>query len=310
MGIVYQKTSTTTKKIFGKGASVFIPGISSTTTDDQGYYSLDISRCAKCKAGATVSIYVNSSIGHVERDYTITEDSALKPFNIELTENGKLSLTGTIADKRTGKLIQGIKVSALIQNSDTPAFSITNDQGIFEILIRKEGISDLQAIQLIFSDADHGKYRDAKETVFINQYEPISVEMEECLDGCGFNRELKVNTHVQTDIKVEKGDIIIIKANGVMKIGNWIGTSGPEGRLNSSGILGVSLAAYNYNEFKNWNHAVLVFRFGKEDEWKYYQKDKELKYRVPAAGYVEFAVNDTQQGDNEGAYDVEVIMRK
>jgi len=305
VGIVYQKNAANTKKPIPAGASVFIPGVGSSTTDDNGYYSINLAQCSACTPGETLKIYVNSSIGYAERDYVIPTNPALKPFDIEVTENKKLALNGIVKDKQTGKFIKGIKVTVVIQNYETTLPStITDDNGVFQLIIRKEGVLNIQAIQIIFSDVDNGKYKDLEKTVFINQYEPVKVEMEECSD-CGSKQNLKVNAHVKSDINVEEGDLVIIKADGVIKVGEWVGTSGPEGLQN--GVLGVSLSSYNI--FPNWNHAALYYRFGEKDDWKYYD-EKKNKYVVQTKGYIEFGINDKNLSDNSGAYNVEVIVRK
>jgi len=305
-GIIYQKNNSTSKLPVPTGASVFIPGISSTTTDDKGYYSLNLSNCKTCKAGETVRIYVNSDIGYTDMEYVIPSNPAMKPFDIGVTENSKLSLTGIVRDKKTGKLLPGIKVTVVIQNYGIVIPSeVTNENGVFQIVIRKEGISTMQAIQLLFSDADNGKYRDLEKVAFINQYEPIKVELEECGD-CGERFKIDVSTHIKSPIKVTIGDLVIIKAGGKIRVGRLVGTSGPEGV--ATGVFNWSLE--DYNHFKDWNHAVLVFRFGEEDEWKFYDDKMENKHIAQHSGFIEFAINDKQQGDNSGAYDVEVIIQK
>lgn len=178
VGVVYKTASNNNKEIFKAGeAIVFIPGVSSTTTDDKGYYSLDISQCQECKAGISVKIYVNSKIGYAEKEYVIPSNSALKPFNIEIQENGKLILNGAVRDKDTGKFLKGIKVNGLIQNGPTLPTVITDENGIFQMIIRMDGVTSMQAIQLFFLD-ENVKYQDTEKVVFINQYEPIKIYLQ------------------------------------------------------------------------------------------------------------------------------------
>lgn len=307
VGIVYEKNASGSKKPVPRGASVFIPGIGSTSTDDKGYYSIDLSQCKTCSAGETVKIYVNSSIGYADREITIPNNPSLKPFDIEISENSKLAVNGIIRDKRTGKFLKGIKVVIVIQNYDlTIPSTLSDDNGVFQIIIRKEGITNMQAIQVLFSDPNNNKYKDLEKVAFINQFEPIKVDMEECSD-CGAHYNLKINSFYKSKIKVEEGDLVTIKAGGVMKVGGFVGNSGPEGIPNNRGVLGMSLEVYNY--FKIWNHAALTFRFGDKDEWKYYN-EKENKFIAQKSGFMEFGINDNQQNDNEGAYEVEILIRK
>lgn len=307
VGIIYEKSLSGSKKPIPRGASVFIPGVSSSTTDDKGYYSLDLSQCKECKAGTAVKIYVNSKIGYAEKEFVIPFNPALKPFDIEIQENGKLILNGAVRDKKTGKLLKGIKVNVLIQNGPTVPAVITNENGVFQVIIRMDGVTNMQAIQLFFLDEDNSKYKDMEKVVFINQYEPVKVEMEECTD-CGARFNLDININIRSNIKVEPGDEVIIRASGIIKVGTWVGTSGPGGIEGNKGVLGVSLSDYNY--FPNWNHGALVYRFGENDDWKYYDNKKENRYSVQTSGYIEFRINDKQQSDNSGAYQVEVIVKK
>jgi hypothetical protein len=306
-GVVSQKTSDFSKKPL-EGASVYIPGIAGiATTNTVGYYELNLSKCTNCIPGNPVKIYVNSTIGYAEREFTLSGNPGAS-YDIDITENTKLALNGTVKDKKTGKLIKGIKVTALIQNLDTdPPSGITNDQGIFKIIIRKNDINIYQAIELVFTDVDGGKYRDAKEIVFINKIQTVDIEMEECMD-CGSRSEMKIRRDTTTKIRIEAGDLVTIRANGTMRVGSFVGTSGPEGRTN--GVLGLSLEAYNQDDFKHLNHAALLYRFGKDDTWKAYEKDKEMKYQSGSDGYLEFKINDKIQSDNSGFYQVEIIVKK
>lgn len=303
-GVVYQKTSNTTKKPLAD-ANVGIPGIGYQTTTSNGVFSIP---CTACPPGTALKIYVNSDTGSAEKEIAMPNNQNYTPIEIIVTANNKLILSGFVKDKKTGSLIPGVKVTAVIPNFDGPApTGVSDGQGIFNIIIRKDGAPDMQAVKLVFSDQDHNKYKDAKETVFINQLQPIEIEMEECVD-CGSKTSLKIRGNTPTGIKIDRGDLVIIKASGTMTVGPAVGTSGPEGLRN--GVLGLSLARYNLDEFRDLNHAALLYRFGKDDAWKVYEKDKEMKYQSDVNGYLEFKINDKFPSDNSGAYAVEIIVRK
>ena len=289
-------------------ASVFAANIGEDITDKKGRYSIDLSNCSYCKPGTTVTLNVNSSFGYTQKEYTIPSSSSVKPFDIVVPRNSKLILTGKVKDKSTGKFIQGIKVTPIITGYeiDIPS-TVTDDRGIFQFIINKSGIGSNQAIELTFIDVDNSKYRDEEKVVFTNQIKPITIELEECTD-CGSRTNLHVNDFIKSKIWVEAGDIVIIRAGGVMKVGNFVGSSGPEGLPNNRGVLGMSLSGYNY--FKNWNHAVLVYRIGENSPWTYYRDNKENRLLVQHSGYIEFGVNDNNLSDNSGAYSVEVIVKK
>lgn len=289
-------------------ATVFASNIDETKTDKNGRYSINLSNCKDCKPGRMITLYVNSTYGYIQKDYTIPSGSAIRPFDIIVPRNSKLLLTGKVKDKVTGKFIQGIKVTPLIvgYEIDIPS-TITDDRGIFKFVINKSGIGSNQAIELTFIDVDNNKYGDGEKIVFTNQMKPITIELEECKD-CGSRSMIKVNTTMKSSILVEAGDIVIIRASGIMEVGGFVGSSGPEGLPNNRGVLGMSLSGYNY--FKSWNHAVLIYRIGTNGEWMFYDERKENKFLAQQSGYIEFGINDKQQSDNSGAYDVEVIVKK
>lgn len=304
VGIVYEISDTDAKKPVPAGAHVFIPGIGSSTTDTKGYYSIDIAQCASCTPGTTLMIYANTAIGYGEKEYIVPTNPALKPFDIGIKENSKLALTGVVRDKKSGKPIEGIKISVVIQNSAKISPAITDKEGIFNMMIRKEGISNMQALQLFIMD-EKGRYKDLEKVIYINQYEPVKIELEPCTD-CGNIYHYKIDSNIKLNIKIEAGDEVIIKASGSITVGPLVGNSGPEGIRN--GVLGLSLSGYNY--FPEWNHAALLYRLGDKDEWKCYSNSTENKYIAQTTGFIEFAINDRYADDNSGAYDVELIVRK
>lgn len=304
---IYGFIKTSDGELLGN-ASVFASNIDEDITESNGRYSINLSNCHSCQPGTTVTIYVNSSHGYTTVDYTLPSTSSVRPFDIVIPRNSKLLLTGKVKDKLTGKFIEGIKVTPIITNYDIEIPSIiTDDRGVFRFVINKSGIGSSQAIELTFIDVDKGKYRDKEEVVFTNQMRPITVELEECTN-CGSRNILKVNTFEKSSILVEAGDIVIIRASGLIKVGSFVGTSGPEGLPNNRGVLGMSLSSYNY--FKNWSHAVLVYRIGTNSEWMFYDERKENKLLAQQSGYMEFSINDNNQSDNYGAYNVEVIVKK
>lgn len=174
-GVVHYQPADGDQRPMPAGASVFIPGIASTTTDDNGYYSLNLSQCAYCGPGARLTIKVNSDYGYGEKVAIVPKDP--DPIDIEIRQNDILSLVGTVRDATTGDFLSGIDASAIVQHSVAPVPSGNTDQwGIFQITIRKPGAAGLPAVTLAFSDPN-GVYESLEKVVFINQYEPIKVEL-------------------------------------------------------------------------------------------------------------------------------------
>ncbi len=302
VGIVYQNNSE--PKIPIKNADISIPGVGRTTSDNDGTFAIGLSQCLNCSVGKTVKVYVNSTYGYGETEYTIPADPNLHTCEIPVSPNQKISLNGIVSAKRTGALLKGIKVTIVIQNYPSIAPAITDDNGIFNIIIRKEGLPELQAIQLVFSD-DNNKYQGIDKVVFINKFEPIKVQLDEC-QNCGSNDTLSVDRNFTSGIYVEKGDLVTIKANGAINVGPWVGNSGPEGI--ARGVGNIPLTAYCY--FKTFNHGALVYRIGNGDDWKCYSLNTDNSFISSQSGYLNFVINDNDQANNTGYYTVVVNIKK
>ena len=301
VGLIYQKNSD--PKVPIKYASVSIPGVGVATSDDNGTFAIGLSQCTNCSVGKTLKIYVNSDYGYGESEYTIPQDPNLHNCEIAVSSNQKISLNGIVSDKKSGVLLKGIRATAIIQNYPLVAPAITDDNGSFNIIIRKEGLPELQAVQLTFAD-DKNKFQSAEKVVFINKFEPIKIQLEECQD-CGSRDTIKVYGNITSGIHVENGDLVNIKASGSIRVGAWVGNSGPEGI--SRGVGNISLAQYCY--FPNFNHGALLYRIG-SDEWKCYLAGTDNNFISPQSGNIEFAVNDNDQGNNSGYYTVVVNVKK
>jgi hypothetical protein len=174
--IYLQKKGVAQKQPMPAGASVFIPGVASGNTDDNGLVSLTLYNCASCKEGKTLLVRVNSRFGWAEQNITIPTDPQ-QTFTMEVVENNTLLLTGTIKDKINGRFLPHIRVSALVQNMPAIPSVETNQDGIFQMPINIEGIGSLQAITLNLSDNEK-KYKNYEKVCYINQYEPVKIELE------------------------------------------------------------------------------------------------------------------------------------
>ncbi|AYQ33976.1 hypothetical protein DTQ70_18250 [Runella sp. SP2] len=112
----------------------------------------------------------------------------------------------------------------------------------------------------------------------------------------------RVNSYVNTEISVKKGDRISISASGTVKFGFWLaGSGGPEG---------ISFnPAYNY--FTDLLHGCLIGRIktlnsGTRDDWFYIGIGRDII--AAKSGTLEFEVNDNQPQDNDGKFCVEVVI--
>jgi hypothetical protein len=126
-------------------------------------------------------------------------------------------------------------------------------------------------------------------------------------NGKQYTYQMSISKDTTTDIEIEKGDSIIIKVGGMMRVGSLIGNCGPEGLPNNRGVWGISVAGYNY--FKQWNHGALLYRFSKTGEWRLYEKNN-TNYAADEDGYLDFGINDKKQTDHKGHYTVVVIIKR
>ena len=115
-----------------------------------------------------------------------------------------------------------------------------------------------------------------------------------------FDQTTNVNSHLNTHINVRKGELVQITAAGTINVGPFVGDSGPDGR--ESGLLGFPLAKYNI--VREFRHAVLMFKLNEADNWVVCGAN--VKFRSAKDGELIFQVNDNDQGNNSGAYKVEI----
>lgn len=109
------------------------------------------------------------------------------------------------------------------------------------------------------------------------------------------------NSHVNTNISVNPGDEIKIQASGRIRFGFFAGLGGPRGILFNP----------NYNYFVNLLHGQLMGRirqFGAQDLDGWFPIGEGAEFVAPSQGVLEFAVNDSQPGDNSGSFRIEVTI--
>jgi len=115
----------------------------------------------------------------------------------------------------------------------------------------------------------------------------------------------RIRSFINTDIPLNRGDRVKIKASGRVRFGLFTGEGGPNGIIFNP--------VYNY--FPDIPHGRLMARFrqpGMEDldGWSPigagWDELREVKLSSP--GILEFLVNDKQPGDNVGAFHIEVTI--
>jgi hypothetical protein len=118
----------------------------------------------------------------------------------------------------------------------------------------------------------------------------------------GVNRyEFSTNSHVNTGISVNPGDVVSIRGSGTIRFGLFAGSGGPNG------------ITFNpqYNYFVDIPHGQLIGRvkeFGMGDFAGWFSVAGGTEFVVQGQGVLEFAVNDNQPSDNAGSFLIEVTI--
>lgn len=112
-------------------------------------------------------------------------------------------------------------------------------------------------------------------------------------------REVKINE--KSRINVKKGERVVLIADGSIKIGQWAGYSGPEGKTNG-GMIGAPLDSYNI--ISTFPHAALLYRFKGDREWNLCGNGVE--FTAERDGFLEFLVNDRETFNNHGSYQLKI----
>jgi len=115
-------------------------------------------------------------------------------------------------------------------------------------------------------------------------------------------KEISVEGFLNTKIKVQKGNKVFISATGSIKVGQFAGYSGPDGK--EGGLFNASLEEYNI--VSGFKHAALMFKLDESSNWK--ECGKNYKFTANKDGDIIFQINDNNQNDNEGAYTVTIQL--
>lgn len=267
-----------------------------TTTDDLGRYTLPLSGCPSCKPGYKLSIYTfDMNIGSSEISCVIPNDYK---FDFSVVRNSRMFIYGMVQNSLTGEGLANMEVKIMADIDMDPVR--TNSFGQFAMPVRVDQMSNpnMNAVLLLARDPGR-RYRPVRsdpELFQINSFIRIRMEPSQSVN-------IRVSGFVSTRICFHAGDIITIEASGQITVGAFVGNSGPDGR--ESGVGNLSLSAYNI--VQEFNHAALLYRMVGDSEWKLAGKRK--KFIASRDGCIEFQVNDNRQGDNEGAYEVEVSIQ-
>jgi len=111
---------------------------------------------------------------------------------------------------------------------------------------------------------------------------------------------LKVSGLISKTLKFHREGTIVIKATGQIRTGNFVGFSTPDGV--DKGLFSFPIDGFNL--IPSYNHAALLYRFDNETNWRYWKEVKTFPTNGRQYLDITFEVNDNDQGNNSGAYDV------
>ena len=143
------------------------------------------------------------------------------------------------------------------------------------------------------------------------------------MNPSGIQRSIRVREYTKIpEICVQKGDEIIIDAQGSVSASTYQAYVSPEGKIGDLIPVSVQRNVIENKEIPDFFHASLIFRIAQENEniicdglaiippkeceWHPYIPNTILK--ANKNGYLEFSVNDKEPSDNTGFYQVSVIL--
>jgi hypothetical protein len=119
---------------------------------------------------------------------------------------------------------------------------------------------------------------------------------------------------LNTGLRIQAGDRIQLKATGTVRLGENIGSAGPDGKgfFLALGVLPMEIHP-SYNLIPAWPHGSLIGRVfvpgeGTREGWSYIGSGKEI--RATRSGILELNLNDTQPEDNLDDFQVSVKVCK
>ncbi len=118
------------------------------------------------------------------------------------------------------------------------------------------------------------------------------------------NKTFNVSSLTNTNINLKSGDQVFISSSGSIKLGSFVGISGPKGR--ETGVLGLDIS--NYNIVENINHGALIFKYPYDGTWT--SCGDAYTFTATHNGVLYFDVNDNDPGNNVGFYTVQVKVYK
>jgi hypothetical protein len=298
ISVYAQKQLSGVIKMAGQAVSdvtVFTSFDKSAPSDFGGVYALNLSGCGKCLPGQRIKIYTwHIEHGSMEHECIISADYK---FDVIITNNpSKMFITGAVQNSTNNDPLEGVEVKIMSGDIDMDPV-MTNSFGQFRIPVNKYQLERTNAVRIQVRDP-RGQFRPLRsdpELLDINNFNIIKMQFRN-------TSKILVNSFASSNICFSQGNMVTIEATGQIRVGTFVGSSDPDGRV--SGVMGMTLESYNI--VSNFNHAALMYRFRGETAWRVAGKRK--RFVASKDGCLEFEVNDNSKGDNYGQYDVEVTV--
>lgn len=281
-----------------ENAYVSISGGDITTTNSLGVFELDLPPNTYSGQDFDIIIYAPGKYGYHKRSYRANAKQ-IQTADFSISQNADLGVVGIVKDKRTGRFVKEVLIT--VSSNSLAGYALpsilTNEFGYFGIGIPKARLTkSIDYAEILIRDPSR-HYNDYSVVKNINA--PVEI----LLDAPPVILKYDVGSKKQISLDVVKGDKVAIKASGTMKVGNLIGHSDPNG---VSGLFNFNLEAYNI--VPNFKHACLMYALPGDTEWRFCGTDAQ--FDAPMTGKLDiiFEINDNQQGDNSGAYNLEITV--
>lgn len=283
-----------------KDARIWVQGgpVWESTTND-GEFKLNLDIGGFYGVGEKIEILINHQYyGFHKIRIPITID---KRCEISIMQSNIIQIMGTVVDATSLQPVQGIDISLMNENGFNPNMNMpktkSDDSGNFSVYLRRDIVGSAQYFVATLNDAK-GRYKFISKLIKPATHTMIHIER-----GNYKTKNLKVNSYTQA-IKVSLGDRITINANGSIKVGQWVGSSKPEGR--DAGVF--NLPIDEWSVYREYPHAALLYKYSWESDW-HFCGEKTEDITAQNDGYLEFMINDAKLDDNDGAYDVAIRVQ-
>jgi hypothetical protein len=266
-----------------------------TLTDSLGRYELEFKRCANCKPGHSIRLFTYSeAYGSYETPVVIPQD---EEQHLPIPKQPDwITVNGFVLKEGSGEPLPSVQVLPDYEKNILPD-AITDSTGFFSLRLEKKYLSSLPYIRLrVVDKQQHYQPRAADWEVFsIYQVGTILMMLKPY-------KKLQIGQYRKTEIMVNKGDEVTIRANGFIRTGMFDPANGPQGLPPGSD----SLRHAKYIVSPGYRFGALLYRISTQKKWRLAATIQH--FVAEASGYLYFTINDKYTNDNEGFFEVEITI--